>query len=94
MEIVKDLIEKGAKVDQPMRLGPTPLHYASQVLFLFFIYILPILIFNQGGHLKVVKFLIEKGANVNCRTRLRQTPLSIAAEVRIFFFFFFFFLVL
>ena len=62
-DVVKVLIEKGAKVDALNNLSQTPLHRAAY----------------NNTNADVVKVLIEKGAKVDALDDFSQTPLHRAA---------------
>lgn len=84
LNMVKDLIEKGAIVNVSDIMGNTPLHFASDYGRLFF----PLgknesrqsysnnLILNY----QIAKLLISKGANINTKNSKSRTPLYLSTH--------------
>jgi ankyrin repeat protein len=77
IEVVKELLDSGANIEEKDNLGWTPLIWGIflQLLnhFKLFIYFLFIASFN--GHIKVVKELLERGANIEEKDNYGNTPL-------------------
>jgi len=64
VEISKYLLEKGARINEPIpKTGITPFYMSC-----------------KEGNLDLVKFLIKNGAKINCKTNMGMTPLLISAE--------------
>ena len=67
IEIVKLLIEKGAKVDEQSLVGVTPLYLVCQH-------------FQSENLVDIIQLLIENGAKVNTKTGIRLSPLHVLCK--------------
>ena len=88
MDVVKFLIEQGAKVDHAGSMGDTSLAITSKVLLFCFALLCFCFCLShnltrcfQYGLLKFVEFLVEKGATVDLVDNCDRTPLFRASEV-------------
>lgn len=84
--VVRALIELGAKVDAEDFNNRTPLHRAANEgkslthLYLRVSFSIFIATVSFLGHEKVVRALVELGAKANAEDKNKQTPLHLAAD--------------
>ena len=94
MNVVKELVNKGADTEVTDGIGRTPLHRASEKGHLNVVKFLveskadiqakdnvgktPLFLASENGHLDVVQFLVENKAAINAKNNYGLTPLDIA----------------